>query len=601
MHALTRRRSRLAIAWLTFFALAATAAPRLSADAYPRQPGIKILSYAFDITLNDANDEFVVVDTVEVQFVSAGVTAIELDLCKFSAQPRSATMANGFADPCAEPGGGRGGGAAPTGGKGMTISQVTSGAQALAYQHEQDRVRVTLPRACAAGERYAFSLSYRGVPATGILVGKNKFGDRSFVSNSWPNKARNFLATFDHPSMKVKTTMAVTAPRHYQVVSNGLMVQEIDLPNNLRKTTWRESVPICTWLISLAVAPFAVDHFGDYRGIALSSWVYPQEREIGFNAFSAHTQPILEFFIDRIGPYSSEKLAQVQANGVGGGMELASSIFYGYGAAGPGRQLIAHEMAHQWFGDAATESDWDDVWLSEGFATYFALLYQEFQDGRDAFLEGVRRSKATAVNYAIANPASTIVHNNLADISRVIANNAQIYQGGAQVLHNIRGVIGTPTFWAGIRLYYGRYKDANATTDDLRRAFEEACASASAADRCPPDGKDLTWLFRQLLNRGGALQVQASWRYDAAAKQVQLTIDQTQTTGLYRMPIEVAITTMGTAGGRGGGAPQPVSATQVVQLTEQRQVFTLAAETEPVNVVLDPNAWVVMRSTLEKR
>ena len=150
------------------------------------------------------------------------------------------------------------------------------------------------------------------------------------------------------------------------------------------------------------------------------------------------------------------------------------------------------------------------------------MLYTEFQDGRDAFLEGVRRSKNTALNYAIANPASTIVHDNLADISRVIANNAQVYQGGAQVLHNIRGVIGTDTFWQGIRLYYSRYQDSNATTADLRRAFEEACAAA--ASRCPTDGKDLTWLFSQLLNRGGALQVQGTWTYDATAKQVQLTL-----------------------------------------------------------------------------
>lgn len=576
----------------------------LSADTYPRQSGIRITGYTFDITLSDATDEFVVADTVDVQFVAEGVKAIDLDLCKFSAEPRSPRASNGLADPCAEPGGGRGGAATPPkGGKGMTVTGVTAGGQALAYQHENDRVRVSLPRAFKAGERLSFTVSYRGVPATGILVANNRHGDRSFVSDPWPDKARNFRASIDHPYMKAPVVHIITAPRHYQVVSNGRLAEETDLPNNMRRTVWRESVPICTWLMSLAVAPFAVDHFGEYRGIALSSWVYPQEREVGLVPFRAHTQPILEFFIDRIGPYAYEKLAQVQAHGVGGGMELASSIFYGYGAGGPGRQLIAHEMAHQWFGDAATESDWDDVWLSEGFATYFALLYTEFQDGRDAFLEGVRRSKTTAVNYAIANPSSTIVHNNLADISRVIANGAQVYQGGAQVLHNIRGVIGTETFWSGIRLYYSRYKDGNATTDDLRRAFEEACASV--ADRCPADGRELTWLFRQLLNRGGALQVQGSWSYDAGSKQVQLTLEQTQTTGLYRMPIEVQVTTMSAApaGGRGGAppAPQPVRTMQIVQLTEGRQVFRIPSDTEPTAVVLDPNAWVVMRATLEKR
>src|SRR4029079_455764 len=364
-----------------------------------------------------------------------------------------------------------------------------------------DRVRVTLPRAFAAGDRFSFNVSYHGVPASGILVGNNKCGDRGWVSNPWPNKARNFRAVVDHPSMKATHTTIVTAPRKYQVVSNGLLQEETDLPNELRRTVWKESVPICTWLMSLAVAPFAVDHFGSYHGIGLSSWVFPQEHDVSEKNFAAFTQPVLEFYIDHIGPYSYEKLAQGEANGVGGGMELASSIFYGYGAQGPGRQLIAHEMAHQWFGDSATEKDWDDVWLSEGFATYFALLYQEFVDGHDAFVDGVRRSKDQALRYALANPASTVVHKNLADSSKVIANNAQIYQGGAQVLQNIRGVVGTDVFWAGIRLYYGRFQNRYATSYDVRRAMEEACAAAG--EKCPADGHDLSWLFTELLNRGG--------------------------------------------------------------------------------------------------
>jgi len=584
-----------------------TSAPRAMADTYPRQPGIKIANYTFDITLSDANDEFVVQDTVDVEFLAAGVTTIDLDLCKFSAQPRSAQMANGFADPCAEPSGGRGNTAAPSGGKGMTVTAVTSAGQALVFQHENDRLRIHLPRAFQIGDHYQFTVAYHGIPATGMLVAKNKYGDREFVSNPWPNKARNVRAAVDHPSMKAPVTTAVTAPRHYQAISNGRLMEQTDLPNDLRRTVWKESTPICTWLMSLAVAPFAVDHFGEYHGVPLSSWVFPQERDVSYRNFSAFTQPILEFYIDHIGPYSYEKLAQVEANGVGGGMELASSIFYGYGAAGPGRQLIAHEMAHQWFGDSATENDWDHVWLSEGFATYFALLYQEFQDGHDAFLDGVRRSKMQAINYALANPDSTIVHNNLADISKVIANNAQIYQGGAQVLHNIRGVVGTETFWTGIRLYYSRFRNSNAATDDLRQAMEDACRSAG--DRCPAAGKDLVWLFRELLNRGGALQVRGDWHYDASAKQLQVTLDQAQTSGLYRMPMEVAYTVMETPqpGGRGGRAgaapPQPQAAqhTQVIELTQQHQVFSIPLDSEPASATLDPNAWVVMRATFDKR
>jgi aminopeptidase N len=582
--------------WVGLAALVAITTAPAVADTYPRQPGIKIDGYTFAFALNDANDEFVVSETVEMRLLAAGVTTVDLDLCKFSAQARTPRTADQPRDPCAEPSGGRGGATAPTpaGGKGMTVTAVTADGRPLTFLHENDRVRVSLPRAFQPGERFAFTLAYHGVPATGILVARNKYGDREFFSNPWPNKARNYLASIDHPSAKAPVTTIVTAPRHYQVIANGRLTEETDLPEGLRRTAWTEPSPICTCLMSLGVAPFAVSHFGEYHGVPLSAWVFPQEKDVSIPAFRAFTQPILEFFIDHIGPYSYEKLAQVQANGIGGGMELASSIFYGYGANGPGRQLVAHEMAHQWFGDSAAEKDWDDVWLSEGFATYFALLYQEFEDGRDAFLEGVKRSKTQAINYALANPGSTIVHDNLADISRVIANNAQIYQGGAQVLHNIRGVVGTGTFWAGIRMYYNRFQNGNATTDDFRHAMEDACLTAG--DRCPAGGRDLTWLFRELLNRGGALQVRGSWQYDAAAKQVQVTLDQTQTSGLYQMPIEVAIAVMSTP-----PTATPVQTIQVMQLREQHQVFTFPSETEPVSVTLDPNAWVMMQATFEKK
>jgi aminopeptidase N len=501
----------------------------------------------------------------------------------------------------------------------MTVSAVRSGSQALKFRHENDRLQVSLPRTFQPGDRYEFTVSYRGVPATGILIANNKYGDRGFFSNPWPHRARNYLAVIDHPSAKASVVTMITGPRHYQVISNGRLMEQTDLPGNLRRTTWKESSPIFPGLMAIGVAPFAIDHFGEYRGIPLSSWVYPQDREISFQAFRDFTRPILEFFIDRIGPYSYEKVAHVEANGIGGGMELASSIFYGYNETGPRRQTVAHEIAHQWFGDSAAVADWDEVWLSEGFATYFALLYQEFRDGHDAFLEGVKRSKEQAIRYALANPDSTVVHNNLADLGRVIANNAQIYQGGAQVLHNIRGVVGTETFWEGIRLYYSRFQNGSATTDDFRAAMEESCAKAG--DRCAAAGKDLTWLFRQLLNRGGVLQVRGAWRYDAGAKQVEVTLEQTQTSGLYRMPIELGITVMevpqtgagGNRPGSGRGAPappgagtaqpqpQPVQRLFVMQLDEQREVFRFPVDSEPVRVALDPNAWVMMQVSFDKQ
>ena len=241
---------------------------------------------------------------------------------------------------------------------------------------------------------------------------------------------------------------------------------------------------------------------------------------------------MLEFYIDHIGPYSYEKLAQVQANGVGGGMELASEHLLRLRGAGPGRQLIAHEMAHQWFGDSVTEGDWDDVWLSEGFATYFALLYQEFAGRPRCVPRRRKRSKTQAIEL---RPGES----GLDDRPQESRGHQQGHrQQRADLPGRRAGAAEHPrrdrheTFWAGIRLYYARFQNSNATTEDFRHAMEDACAAAG--DRCPADGRDLTWFFRELLNRGGALQVTGSWRYDAAAKQVEVTLDQTQTTGLYR-------------------------------------------------------------------
>ena len=578
------------------------------ADTYPRQTGVKVTNYTFNISLNDKNNEFVVQDTVHLIFLAPGVSAVDLDLCQYSAQPRNPQMANGFPDPCAEPSarGGRGNTTAPSGGKGMTVTAVTSDGTALTFLHRDDRLHVNLPRAFQPGDHFQLTVDYHGVPATGILVANNKYGDREFFSNPWPHKTRNYLAVIDHPYAKAPEVTMVTTPRHYQVISNGRLVEQTDLPDDMRRTVWKESSPICPCIMSLGVAPFAVSHFGEYHGIPLSAWVYPQERDISFQAFSTFTQPILEFYIDHIGPYAYEKLAQVEANGINGGMELASSIYYGYGASGPGRQLLAHEMAHQWFGDSVAAADWDDVWLSEGFATYFALLYQEFQDGHDVFLDAIRRSKAQAISYALANPESTIVHKNLADFSKVIANRPQIYQGGAQALQNIRGVLGTETFWAGIRLYYDRFKNGNATSDDFRHAMEEACAKAG--DRCSADGKDLRWLFAELLNRGGVLQVEGSWHYDAVAKQIKVMLNQAQPSGLYRMPIELGVTSIAPArengSGRGGpGSPilEQVRRIYVMELDQKQQDFSFRADQEPVRVELDPNAWVMMKAKFESK
>lgn len=286
--------------------------------------------------------------------------------------------------------------------------------------------------------------------------------------------------------------------------------------------------------------------------------------------FERNARSAFEFFSDRVGPYVYQKLAHVEAAGMGGGTEHASNIFYGEKGITAGNGPVVHETAHQWFGDAVTESDWNDVWLSEGFATYFTLLYTEHAAGRDAFVEGVRRSRDAVLQLEKSQPNTPVVRVNLNEASQR-PNSQFAYQKGAWALHMLRDVVGTETFWRGMREYYRRHLNGTASTDDLRRVMEQV------------SGQNLTGFFRQWLNRSGVPALAGTWRYDAAAKQVVVTVRQTQAAEPYRLSMGVGLA-------QAAGAPPRM---HQMTITGRDTTATFAADVEPVSVVLDPGVWVL--------
>lgn len=519
------------------------AAPPVAADTYPRQPRVDVQHYTFRVTLRDDSDEIAGEATADIRFVTEGVTEFALDL---------ASAANG---------------------KGMTVSGVTVGGAAAMFTHEKDRLRITLDPASKAGERRQFTIRYGGVPAGGLRVGPNRHKDRTFFSLNWPDKARQWLPVIDHPYDKATSEFLVTAPSRYQVVANGLLLEETDLGEGRRRTHWKQSVPIATWLNALGVAPFASRHGGQVKGIPLQTWVFPQDRDVGLRALEGPARKALEFFSEYVGPYPYEKLANVQATGFSGGMEHASAIFYDENSVTgrPTASLVAHEIAHQWFGNSVTEKDWDDVWLSEGFATYFALLFTEHYDGREAFVAGLKRSRETVLAAERRNASLAIVHDNLSDTRRVL--NALVYQKGAWVLHMLRGHLGDEKFQAGIREYYKRYRDGNASTDDLRGVMEET------------SGQELAWFFKQWLRRAGSPVVEGTWRYDPEAKRVAVELTQTQGGDAYRLPLAI-----GVVQDRAG----PVRVVKG-EMTQREQRFEIAADKEPTEIILDPQTSVLLQ------
>jgi aminopeptidase N len=333
------------------------------------------------------------------------------------------------------------------------------------------------------------------------------------------------------------------------------------------------------------------------KGIELQTWVSHQDLNAGKVYFEGPAHNALEFYSDSIGPYAYEKLANVGAAGIKGGTEHASAIFYGERAikAAPATDLVAHEVAHQWFGNSVTEKDWDDVWLSEGFATYSALLYIEHFSDREAFVAALKSSRAHALKAEKSLPGVSVIHDNLSDMSKVL--NPLVYQKGGWVLHMLRGLIGTDPFWMGMREYYRRYRDANASTDDFRATMEAV------------SGQDLAWFFDQWLKRPTSPSLRGTWRYDSSASVIEIELTQTQAGAPYRLPLELGI-----IGDQAAPASSPhygpmrmmsgvadlsgrhSMRVEKIEMTESHSVFKIPSKESPREIIVDPNTWLLVSS-----
>lgn len=524
-------------------------------DNYPKNPNIDILHYSFSLTLSDSTDVIRTKAIITFLLKKDSIHKLRLDLVKKSNGPDA---------------------------KGMTVSNVESNGNKLSWFHEADVLWIDLPSAKANADQ-TVTVEYEGVPKDGMFIGPNKYGDRSFFSDNWPNKARNWLPTVDHPYDKATSEFIVIAPLKYQVVSNGLKVEESNVGNGMRLTHWKQSVPISCWLYVLGVAEFAVQHVDDFNGKPIQTWVYKQDRDAGFYDFATPTKQVLQFYSDYVGPFAYEKLANIQSHSAGGGMEAASAILYNEKSVVGDRNerwrnVVIHEIAHQWFGNAVTEYDWDDVWLSEGLTTYFTMRFIKHAYGEDAFLRELIDSRNTVFKLSEGNEDYRIVHDNLSDMSKVTSG--LTYQKGAWILNMLCNYIGEESFHKGIRDYYHRYFNSNATTADLRMAFERA------------SGKDLTQFFNQWLYQGGNIQLKGSWSYNARDKMIGIELRQMQPDKYnFKMPLEIEIQSADKGNGK----------IEVINLNKKKIKISIPSETMPKNIVLDPGTKLLAQWDFSRR
>jgi len=427
-------------------------------------------------------------------------------------------------------------------------------------------------------------IAYHGTVDDGLIVRTDGAGRWTGFGDNWPNRARHWIPSVDHPSDKATVSWSVSAPAGRTVVANGLLVDRTTLPNGRVRTRWRESHPIPVYLMVIAAAPLTEYPLGETAcGLALAQscvpqfvFTAPEQRTMLPGAF-AQAGEIVRYFASLVGPYPYEKLAHLQSATRFGGMENATAIFYSDAAFRTGRMgegLIAHETAHQWFGDAVTEREWPHLWLSEGFATYFAALFTRHAHGDSAFRREMTAIRSVVLSDADAVPTHAVIDTAQRDLLALL--NANSYQKGGFVLHMLRQQVGDTAFFAALRDYYSSHRDGTALTDDLRAAMERA------------SGQELGWFFDQWLRRPGFPKLNVTWSSDPSSHLVTLDIVQGSRFGAYRFPLTVELRDAGGA----------IRRATVLVPAETHSHIALPAEARlasPRTLIVDPDVELLAR------
>ena len=471
-------------------------------DARPYRPGIDVLDYALIIDLPDTGSTIKGDATLTVKRV-ARVDSLVLDL------------------------------------RALKVTRLTLDDRVRKYVRTDSTIAISLPRGDSG--HYRVRVIYGGKVTDGLIARRDSARRWTYFGDNWPNRARFWIPSVDHPSDKATVTWTVRGPRGRLVVANGRLLETRTSGKGKRARTttrWRESQPIPPYLMVIAAGPLVKTDLGQTacgltdigRCVAQSVYTAPEQKKAAPGNF-AKAGEIVKYFASLVAPFPYEKLAHVQSATRFGGMENASAIFYSDAPfrqrAGTSEGTIAHEIAHQWFGDAVTERDWPHLWLSEGFATYFAALWAQKAHGDSAFHAELTKIRAHILDDSLVVPTHAVIDTTETNLFHLL--NANSYEKGGFVLHMLRGEVGDSAFFQGVRAYYRQHKHGTALTSDLQTALEAASS------------RRLGSFFDQWLNRPGFPEIDVSWSTDSLGKSFLLSVTQTGKHGLFAFPLRLGL------------------------------------------------------------
>ena len=445
------------------------------------------------------------------------------------------------------------------------------------FELRDDKLRVKLAQPAKSGEIFEVNLRYEAKPTAGIyfiLPGKD---DPARAKEIWTQgeaeDTHHYVPIYDYLNDRATSEMILTVPAGWLTVSNGKLLGVQDAANGMKTWTWRQSLPVSTYLISFVVGEYA-EKQDTWHNIPVDYYV-PRGMEDTLDATFSHTKLMLDFFSDRFGvPYPWDKYAQTAVHDfVASGMEnvsattLATRDLIHASLAGEQPEasddLISHEMTHQWFGDLVTCKDWTNTWLNEGFATFGANLWEEHYYGADAAAYRYWRDQNSWMPSRELYPIP-ILTRNIDDSVEYVGN---VYDKAGWVIHMLREQMGDDAFFAALKHYLEANRLQNVVTADLVKAIEDS------------SGRNVDQFFDQWIYGAGAPRFLVRSAYDAATKKVTLDVRQTQkvegSVGIFRVPINVAITTSS------GEKIFPI------EISKDDETFSFPVDGEPRMVLFD--------------
>jgi len=458
----------------------------------------------------------------------------------------------------------------------------------LSFKQSENKLSVTLSRPYSLKDTVTLSIYYfLKEQVKGLRFSeKTDTSPRQASSDCFPNKARQWIPCYDYPHDKFTQEMIVTVDEKYKVLSNGTLLGiSSNKPERKHTYHWSQSRPHSSYLINLSIADYAIiqDSLGS---LPISYWVYHWNVEDAKRSFEK-TPYMIDFF-NRLYQYDYpwEKYDQVISAYMGGGAEATSATLLGEGAVTDPKAaidfsyegIIAHEIAHQWWGDLVTLRSWEHTWMNESFGTYSDHLYKRYAFGADEGAYDLLRKKNGYLREAHNRYMRPIVFNRYEDPGQNF--DSHTYPKGACVLHMLRYILGDETFFRTLSTFLHRHEFQPVTTQDFMKCVKDV------------SGKNMDWFFEQFLFHPGHAVFNVTKEWNESTKTLSIKIIQEQDkwdkVPIYKIPVNIGL--YSDSGNR----------VEQLWLEDKTETFEFKLESEPRLVRFDEGNHLLKEWTFKK-